>query len=391
MYSIRFPTKGQARRPTYRTLSLHRITFVITDLEPGGAERQMAELAARLPRDEFEPTVLVLSPPPRLADLSVRLARAGIPVEYFHAASRWRGLATMRNVTRRLEQLRPDILQCFLHHANLLGALAADRFRIKGVITGIRVAERRWNLHRVTARMTDRFVARHVCVSQAVAEFAASSIGLSRSKLLVIPNGVDAARFAGTESVPLEQLGVPPLSRVLVYVGRLDRQKRVDWLIRRMPDLFTRLPNHYLLLVGQGPEQRRLQRTAREVGITNSVRFAGWRSDIPQVLGAADLLLLTSAWEGMPNVVLEAMAAGKPVVATHAEGMAEILGPLSEAPARQLVDRNDADAFVESVVRLASDASLSQEVGLANRTRVEREFTMERMVDRYCDLYRDLL
>jgi glycosyltransferase involved in cell wall biosynthesis len=85
------------------------------------------------------------------------------------------------------------------------------------------------------------------------------------------------------------------------------------------------------------------------------------------------------------------MAPARPVVATSAEGVAEILGPLATTPARQLVNLADAGAFVDAVVRLASDPTLAEKVGIANRRRVEREFTMERMVQRYCDLYRELL
>jgi starch synthase (maltosyl-transferring) len=239
--------------------------------------------------------------------------------------------------------------------------------------------------------MMDRHVARHVCVSDAVAEFAATSIGLQRSKLVVIPNGVDVTRFEAAKAAPASDLGIPPGAGILLCVGRLDRQKRFDWLIRRMPDLACELPNHHLVLVGQGPEEGRLRRMAHEAGVAACVHFAGWRPDIPGVLAAADVLLLTSAWEGMPNVVLEAMAAARPVVATSAEGVAEILGPLATTPARQLVNLADAGAFVDAVVRLASDPTLAEKVGIANRRRVEREFTMERMVQRYCDLYRELL
>jgi glycosyltransferase involved in cell wall biosynthesis len=372
-------------------LSPHRITFVITDLDPGGAERQMVELVTRLPRKEFEPAVLVLFPPPQSPELPRRLEQAGVSIEYFHTSSRWAGLAVLRSLLRRFQELCPDIVQCFLHHANLAGALAAERIKLKRVVTGIRVAERRWNLHRWTARLMDRHVARHVCVSEAVADFARRSMGLTASKTVVIPNGVEVDRPLGVEPTSLFELGVPPGSRLLVYIGRLDRQKRVDWLLLRLPDLVGRLPNHHLVLVGQGPQEHRLRRIVQRLGMAAHVHFAGWRSDVPSVLAAADVLVLTSAWEGMPNVVLEAMAAQRPIVATKAEGVAEILGPLAATPARQLVDSGDAAAFVDAVVRLASDAALAQQIGSANRERVRQEFTMQRMVQRYCDLYRELL
>jgi starch synthase (maltosyl-transferring) len=118
------------------------------------------------------------------------------------------------------------------------------------------------------------------------------------------------------------------------------------------------------------------------------------------VLAAADMLLLTSAWEGMPNVVLEAMAAGKPVVATNAEGVAELLGPLSVMDAeklggnglvRQLVEHGDASGFVDAVAYFANNPSVATKVGHYNQSRAAEEFSFERMVQRYCELYRQLL
>jgi starch synthase (maltosyl-transferring) len=282
-------------------------------------------------------------------------------------------------------------VQGFLHHGNIAAAIAAGRAGAGPMVTGVRVAERRWNLHRFAARASNYLVARHVCVSQAVADFAATRMRLPQAKIVTIPNGVDVEKFADADPLDAPELGVPLGRRIISYVGRLDRQKRLYWLLKRTPEVFRRLPHHDLLLTGAGPDEPRLRRLARRFGTADRVHFAGWRADVSRILAAADLLVLTSAWEGMPNVVLEAMAAGRPVVATRAEGVAEVLGPLADQPARQLVDSDDAAAFVNAVARLAEDASLSQEVGQANRRRVEQAFTLERMVERYCELYRQLL
>jgi starch synthase (maltosyl-transferring) len=351
----------------------------------------MVELVTRLPRDEFEPLVISLLPPPYFGGLADRLVASGIEVEYLNCKQKNWYPAAIKKLAARLGEVRPTLVQAFLHHANVAAALAAKRAGIRRVVTGIRVAERRWNLHRFAARLTDHLVVRHVCVSEAVAEFAATRTGLTKSKLVVIPNGVDVTRFAQAKPLDVQELGVPPGGRILAFVGRLDRQKRLHWLIQRIPEMIRRLPRHHLALIGQGPQKMRLGRLAARLGVAHHVHFAGWRDDIPRVLATADVVVLTSAWEGMPNVLLEAMAAARPVVATTAEGVSEILGPLSGHPARQLVDSHDVAAFVDSVTRLATDKLLANEVGLANRRRVEQLFTLEYMVQRYCGLYRELL
>jgi hypothetical protein len=184
----------------------HRIAFLITDLEPGGAERQMVELVSRLPRDAWSPTVLVLQAPPSQRAAEKVLYDAAVPVEYLHFRSKSRSLGLFTTLTCRFEALRPDVVQCFLFHANVAGAIAAHRAGIRRVVTGIRVAERRRKFHALGTRLTDKYVARHVCVSEAVAAFTRREVGLSASKLNVIPSGVVVARFGAASPMSPPEL-----------------------------------------------------------------------------------------------------------------------------------------------------------------------------------------
>jgi glycosyltransferase involved in cell wall biosynthesis len=282
---------------------------------------------------------------------------------------------------------RPTVVQTFLFHANLLGTLAARLAGVKHVVTGIRVAERRWRGHLVAVRLTDRWVARHVCVSQSVKEFSIKRGRLPTEKLVVIPNGVDVARFVAATACPVESLGVSRGRRIMVHVGRLDRQKGLAWLVALIPRVFAQLPQHDLVLVGTGGQRESLRGLAQELGVGDRVHFAGFRDDVPEILASSDVLVLASLWEGMPNVVLEAMAAGKPVVATDVEGVAEALGPHA---AEQIVHRPDAKMFAERLVEIAKNAELAAKLGAANRRRAEQFFSLDRMAAAYCELYRSL-
>ena len=255
------------------------------------------------------------------------------------------------------------------------------------MVSAIRVAEpRRWHLwaDRLTAGSVDRYV----CVSEAVARFSAAQGGLPAKKLVVIPNGIDADQFSARSAAEPAALGSPVGRRLVTYVGRLDRQKGVRWLVEAAAGWLGRLPDCDLLLVGEGPERRRLERLCGKQGISDRVRFAGWRSDVAEILAGSQLLVLPSRWEGMPNVVLQAMASRLPVLASDVEGVRELLGPDSEP---QTVRYGDSDALVEKIVRLMSDREFAGELGARNRQRARQEFTIERVVTAYEGLWASLV
>lgn len=366
------------------------LAFCITTLRPGGAERQLTELVLRLPEEEFSPHVVVLAerPQPNECTLVDQLSDHNIPVSFLNALSPLAAPATVWKLTRYFRQLRPALVQSFLAHANIASAIAARAAGLRPIATGIRVAERRANLHAWFARRTERWVARHVCVSHSVAEFAIRDMQVDPRKVTVIPNGVDVESFAGAAPLAREELGLSNEASVLLHVGRLDPQKRIDWLFARFAEALPRLPDTYLLLAGSGPSQVHLATLAAQLGIADRVRFLGWRSDVPRLLATCDALVLTSAWEGMPNAVLEAMAAARPVLVTEVEGAREILGSLA---AEQLVARDDAAAFVERLASVLHERNWAMQLGQANQDRVRARFSLDETAQRYVALYRELL
>jgi glycosyltransferase involved in cell wall biosynthesis len=222
-------------------------------------------------------------------------------------------------------------------------------------------------------------------VSQSVADYAASVMRLPREKLVVIANGIDVGRFTHAEPVGH---GVDSSRRLLLFAGRLDPQKHPDWLLERMPQVFRRLPSHDLVIAGEGSMRERLRQLATVLGIAERVHFVGWQVDIPRLLAASDLVVLSSRWEGMPNILLEAMAASRPVVTTAVHGAQELLG--TNAP-WQITPAADADAFVEAIVRIANDTPLAARLGTQNRLRAVNDFSIERMIAAYVALYRSIL
>ena len=366
-----------------------RVALCITDLEVGGAERMLVELATRLDRNRIDPVVYCLKPPPRdeAASCLPKLQSARVETHFLGARRGWQFLWVIRRLRGLLAEQGPDLIQTFLFHANIVGRIAARRAGVSRVFSGIRVAEGHCRWHLWVDRLTAGLVDRHVCVSQAVARFAAARAGLPSERLAVIPNGIDAGAYPAGQPADLWSCEVRPGRRLVTYVGRLDRQKGLRWLVETAPDWLGRLPDCDLLLVGRGPEEAALKGLCEKHGILERVRFAGWRADVPAILAASQLLVLPSRWEGMPNVVLEAMASRLPVLATDVEGVGELLGDDTDP---QTVPYGNTEAFVEKLVALMSQRELAQRLGQRNRLRVETEFTLSRMVEAYEQLWLSL-
>lgn len=365
-----------------------KIALCITDLDVGGAERALVELATRLDRRRFEPAVYCLGPRPGAQQASCvpPLEKAGVEVHCLGAARIWQLSSVGLKLKRLLKTRSPDVVQSFLFHANLVSRLAARQAGVGPVISGIRVAEPRlWHLW--ADRLTSKLVDRYVCVSQSVARFSVAKARLPTEKLVVIPNAVDVDRLPAPSGIDPAALGLKSGRRMVAYVGRLEPQKGVGWLIESASNWLDRLPDCDLVLVGQGPDRQPLERLCRRLGVARRVRFAGWRSDVPEILAASELLVLPSKWEGMPNVVLEAMASRLPVVASDVEGVRELLGPAAD---EQTVAYGDSGALAEKIVKLVSDKSLAGDLGRRNRQRAEQEFTFGRVVAAYEDLWGSL-
>lgn len=366
-----------------------RVAFCITDLEPGGAERCFVEIVTRLNRDRFQPSVYCLGPRPEepRTVLVDRLEAAGHEVTFLGATSKRHISQAVRRLAASWREAPPNVVQTLLFHANIVGRMAARWAGVRHVVSGLRVAERGARWHRWCDWLTSRWVERYVCVSQSVARFSQTTGRLPASKLSVIPNGIDPALYQRVTPANLSAEGIPFGRIVMLYAGRLARQKGLDWLFDCLPGLVEAVPKAELLLAGDGPLAEPLREKAAALGLSERVHFLGFRDDVPRLLAAAKLLILPSRWEGMPNVVLEAMASGLPVLSSDVEGVRELLGPYAES---QTVNFGDTPNFVDKATLLLSDRALATELGRANRQRATEAFSLAAMVSAYEDLWQHL-
>lgn len=350
----------------------------------GGAEKTLTQLAVRLAERGFLPEVYSLGPKPDRRDALVKvLSESRIPVHYLGCTRWWQFCSAVNRLARLFREQRPQSVQAFLFHANVVGALAARRAKIPAVFLGLRVAEPvawRWYVQRWLASQVQQFV----CVSEAVASYARSVGGLPAHKLTVIPNGIDLETVDARSPADLRDLGIPSGRQVIVCVSRMDRQKGIDWLLGHAPALLQRLPGHELILLGEGPYFQAAQQKVKSSGFSDRVHLLGWRDDVLEIMKAAQLFVLPSRWEGMSNALLEAMSCQLPVVAMDVEGVREVVGPGS---AEQVAPPGNADEFLARVVSLAESPRQARCLGQGNRRHVAENFSLQRVSDAYAGLY----
>jgi starch synthase (maltosyl-transferring) len=363
------------------------VALVITDLDVGGAERALTALATRLDRSRWRVGVFCLSGPGALAEV---IRGAGLPCECL-GVSRRNPIQAVARLARALRRFRPELVQGFLFHANLAARLAAPwvgRPR-PWVLGGIRVAERQRRWHLLLDRWTSRLVAGEVCVSRGVLAFSRDVGGLDPARLTVIPNGIDPAPIDAAEPVPRATIGIPDEAHLALCVGRLDPQKGLPDLLDAAGRVIERRPGWHLALAGDGPERDRLLRSIEaHTALRDRVRWLGRRDDVPGLLKSADVLVQASHWEGMPNAVLEAMAARRAVVGTAVEGTEDLVVP---GETGWLVPPRDPAALAQALDQAADDPDRCRRYGEAGRLRVEREFSLDAVVAAYERLWAGIL
>jgi len=366
-----------------------RVLQVVPDLRCGGAERVALDLALHLDRDRFEVSLLALYPATGSA-FEAEARDGGVPVH--HLGKRpGLDLRLQRSVRRALAELRPDVVHghnVLLH--NLLPACIAAGVPAR-VHTVHNLAEREIPpsmrpLHRAAFRwggVVPVSISAHVQASVARLYAGVTSP--------VVPNGLDVGRFAraatGRERWRREN-GVAADAMVFAHVGRFMAQKRHGDLVAAFARVAQVEPRALLLLAGEGELHETVRAQAQSLGIDGAVRFLGLRADVPELLGAADAFVLSSAWEGLPIAVLEAMAAGLPVVATAVGGVPELV---RSGETGWLVPPGAPDALAEAMIAVSHDPHAAQAAG-ANGARLVRErHSVEGMVAGYEALYLGLV
>ncbi len=352
--------------------------FLTPTLRTGGAERQTSILLPGLRERGVDARIVALG---QGGELVAPLRAAGVPVEVLGMRNRFDLRALARSPLIR--HFRPDVVLSrgvsglYVGHAVSLRGDAAHIFNDhRGV--GVDFSPRRWLMVGVLARRL-----RAVIVVSADQADRWLRMGCRAERLVVIANGVPTEPIAASRAEIREELDVPRDAVMALMVANLRPLKRVPDFIRAVNGARETCPELVGVLAGDGPDRPLIEQLA---GADHAVRVLGYRDDVPRLLAAADLLVLTSEKEALPMAVLEAMAAGLPVLATRVGGIPTVV---SEGETGVLVRAGDVPALRAGLVLLAEDPELRRSLGAEGQRRCLESWGAEQMIDAYFQVMRD--
>jgi glycosyltransferase involved in cell wall biosynthesis len=365
-----------------------KVVHIVPMLSPGGAERVAVHIVRGLNRQRYEP--IVISFTERLGcDLDSLLEEAGVEVRYLgkHPGFDYRVYPRLHPA---IKYYRPDIVHTHLHVLRyaLPSLLLLKRTSLLHTVHNL--AEREIEPR---ARWIQRYALNHGVVPVAVAQEVALSLerlyGVRRCR--VISNGIPTDCYACPRTPRSDwrtTQGFADEDVLFVCVARFAPQKNHALLVKAFAQGPAADPKAHLVLVGEGILREGLEEQAKNLGLDDRVHFLGLRTDIPDVLGAMDVFVLSSDWEGNPLSVIEAMASGLPIVSTDAGGVPKLFESGKEG---FIVPRGDVQVLANSMAYLLRDQEARQSFGRAAARRAKENFDVSTMVQAYEELYDNLV
>jgi len=381
---VRLDRMGRLGRPA-------KVVFWAGSFEQAGTQRFLVELLARLDRGAFRPIVFSAL---RRGELLPTIESLDVPVLEFGTGSSLASPATARGLAAAAAFLRREhvaILNCMLGIITLFGPFVGRAAAVPVVINHQRNAAY-WIRGRARAA-TYGFVNRRLVDAVAVNSGAAgdelvSRFGVPRAKVVDVGAGVDVGRFAGAgrDERLARSLGLSG-GPVVGIVAKLSEVKGHEWFLEAAARVARERGDAQFLIVGDGPRRAELEATAARLGLSDRVVFAGARNDVSALLKLMSVFALSSVSEGSPNAVMEAMAAGLPVVATDVGGIRAVAGGSGAV----LVAPRDADALARGVLGMLSDVDAAAAAGRAGQRVVRERHDIAQVVRRVERLFDDLL
>jgi len=367
-----------------------RIAYFAPLLATGGTQRHLQQVLHLLDPDRFEARVFTLRPG---GDVEDELRATGVEVQSLCLGTRLtspRSLRAIVGAARELRRQRIDVVHGYQWRPALVGSIAGRMAGVRLVLASKRSLTGSDRAARVAWRRI-AWLAETVVVNAEALRLEGELLGMQTSWVLH-QNGVDTERFdvGPADAAAKRALGLDPERPVVGTVGRLEGRKGQDQLLTATATMVARANGRapQVIIVGDGPTRQALESQARELGISESVRFLGGQADVRPALRAMDVFVLPSREEGMSNAILEAMAAARPVVATDVGGNGEIL---ADGRTGVLVPGGDCDAMATAILALVHDGDSGRRLGSAAREDVTARFGARASVARLERLYEERL
>ncbi len=364
------------------------VLHLIDGLTFGGAETLLRDLASGLEKRGYRVTVGYSTPGPFVQEL----ADKGLTLKRIPRLAMIDPIFLFRMV-QLMRQDPPQVVHTHLFKSDFHGRLASRLAGVPVVVSTLHNNDS-WAKNRLLGHIygaTARFADRLIAVSPEVREYHLDKTGVPADKIMVIENGVDVGAFSGHEvgaQAIRAEFGIAPAAPLFGIIGRLKPQKDLPTFLLAAAEILRQQPDARFLVVGDGPLREELEAQARELALFPALTFTGMRKDISDIMAALDVLVLSSLWEGLPVILLEAMAAARPVVSTAVDGVRSVVLPDESA---LLTAAGSPSALAQACVRLARDPALRANMGRSGLKRVSDFYSLDAMIDRISNLYIELL
>jgi glycosyltransferase involved in cell wall biosynthesis len=361
-----------------------RIFILSTSMGMGGADQQILTLAQAMKARGHEVRIVALAP---LGAMGLEAQRAGIPTESLDLHRNLGLVPRFFRLVRMIRAWRPDVLHSHMVHANLMARAARALAPVPALVSTIHSISDGGAVRMAAYRLTSGLVDRFTIISRLAAQRYVAIGAVPETRLQVVPNTVDTSRFRRlpeARATIRKDWGVGD-EFVWLAVGRFEPAKDYPNMIAAFAHLAASRPQSQLVLVGKGSLKEEVQSLVRQRDLEGRVRLLGVRRDVPELLSGADGYVLSSAWEGMPVVLLEASAVELPVVATKVGGVPEVV---EDGTTGLLVPPANPAALAEAMVRIESLAPEARaEMGRRGRALVEEQYGTDRVMQMWERLY----
>jgi sugar transferase (PEP-CTERM/EpsH1 system associated) len=366
------------------------ILHIYQNSKIGGIQQQLINLLNAYDKDVFNPIFCCLSP---LHEIGQEMQRSGVETialnrKRYHKVSP----GIVMDLYRIMKEKNIHVVRTHKYRSNLYGRIAAWLAGVPVVVASVHGnyrTDKRFE-HKIVNKLLYHVTDRIIAVSESIREDIIKFDNLDPSKIMVFRNGVNLERFCdkGRSKTILRELSLPDDAMILGFIGRLVINKGVGYLLDAFHKVKQKNKNIKLLLVGDGVLMDELKAKAQRSGLSEDVIFTGSRRDIVDILSTIDVFVMPSIAEGLPNALLEAMAVGKPIVASAVGGIPEVI---KDEVTGMLVRPGDAEALAEALNKAIDDREIAEKMGLEARKLVQSNYSIDATARRWESLYRSLL
>lgn len=354
------------------------------DLAIGGLQQVVVNICKYIDRDRFDVTVLCLR---ALGEFTPEIERLGIKVFLLPQKKNGIDYFAFWKLAKMLRQQKTNVIHTHNTQPFIDGTLAALLSNVKTVVHTDHARDfpdkRRYML---AEWVVSQYAYKVVGVSDHTAENLSRYERVSKKKIKIIPNGIDVSKYEITvDQVSMKRdLGIREEGPVIGLGVRLTEQKGIPYLIRAMPAVLKKFPDATLVIAGDGPMATELKKETTKLGLDNHVLFLGPRLDIPAILKLLDVYVLPSVWEGLPMVILEAMAARCPIIATDVGGVRNVI---TNGVNGSIIEPKNSNMLAAEIIKLLSNDALRTSYIRAAHDVVSKKFSAETMTRKYEKLY----